>query len=97
MELVDSKKIGALSELDFEIIHSAYRELIKTQGWKYLVDDINKVIEDKQNMLINISVKAENIREINQLGRDIQLYKYFISIPNLFIENAERVFKRKEK
>jgi len=97
MELVDSKKIGALSELDFEIIHSAYRELIKTQGWKYLVDDINKVIEDKQNMLINISVKAENIREINQLGRDIQLYRYFISIPNLFIENAERVFKRKEK
>ena len=97
MELVDSKKIGALSELDFERIHSAYRELIKTQGWKYLVDDINKVIEDKQNMLINISVKAENIREINQLGRDIQLYKYFISIPNLFIENAERVFKRKEK
>lgn len=98
MELVvNNKNIGALSELDFKRISSAYRELIKTEGWKYLADDINKLIQDKATELINTSVKADDIRIINQLGRDIQLYKYFISIPNIFIENADRIDKRKEK
>lgn len=96
MDIKELKNVGALTELDFKRIQTAYREMIKTEGWKYLTDDINALIKVKENELMTTSVKADDIRIINQLGRDIQLYKYFISIPNIFIENAERHFKRKE-
>jgi len=74
----------------------AYHEMLKSEGWRYFAKAINERIENKQKELITRAVNEPDIRVINELGRDIQLYNYILTEPQNFIENCERYFKRKE-
>jgi len=76
---------------------SIFTELINTEGWVELVKAIQARIDDKTNILLKSASSETDIRKINELGRDIEMYKYVISEPKILIENANRYFEQEDK
>ena len=76
---------------------SIFTELISTEGWKELAKAIQAKIDDKTNILLKSASSELDIRKINELGRDIEMYKYVISEPKILIENANRHFEQEDK
>ena len=93
--MVEVVKEG-MSEIQLQKIAQAYKDLIRSEGWKYFSEFLQTKVNQKAIELFSTASKAEDIRIINQLGRDIELYKYILAEPQFMIDNAERIEKRKE-